>query len=326
MQLAFIIIFSFIFIITGLCIFKFRYYNQKYISTIDSKKLSIRFILGFCSLCTDLLYKLPFFKSSSTYTKTKGLVSSVYIDDTPEKNLYVHHLRLISYTVIITLIGSFLGLMYTVSLYNTNTDEIAQLTRPANGEGNQNISLITDSELYSGSIDLTIEDRKYTFDEVMKIFGEHRSAFDTHVLKNNISFLHVDSPLNFPTTWGDKNISISWFISATDIIDYSGSLISENITSEGVPLEIVATMTLDDISADICYQLIVFPPKLSDKERVETYLNKIINSNQQLTKDVVILPDNVLGFDISYSKDNKVYPTMDIYNYYFYSSYFSMFT
>lgn len=325
MQLGFFIFFAIIFFVIVLCIFIFRKYKIDYISTIDNKKISLRLVLGFCALCTDLLYKVSFFRKSNKYKKTKELISSLYVGESSEENMYLYHLKLMSYIVVSVLIGTLLGLVYSITSYDNSSNKISEIQRPSNGDGSQNISLITDSELYSGSIDLTIENQKYSFDEVMDIFFKNRASFDKYVLSDNISFLYIDSPLNLPTTWGDENISISWFISSSDIIDYSGILNSENITPDGVPLEIVATMTLDDFSADICYQLMVFPPKLSDKDKIENYINSVINSSEQLTKDTISLPNNIFGFDISYSEGNKVYPTMDIFNYHLHTSYYPIF-
>ncbi len=326
MQLAFIIIFAATLIITISCIFLFKKYKQDYVKSLNIKSSSVRFLSGFSALCTDFLYKLSLFKNSNSFKKTKRHISSLNIGESPDKCLYAHHLQLVSYAVITICLSSFLGLAYTLSILDGSTNSVVEITRPSNGDGEQNISLKTDSELYSGDINITIKDRNYTFDEVMDIFSSYRSKFDSYVLNENSSFLHIDSSLNLPSVWGKENISISWFISATDVIDYSGQLIDKNISSEGVPVELVATLTLDDISADICYQLIIFPSKTTNKEQLESYLNDIINSEYNLTKDTIALPDNILGFDISYSSKNTVYPSMDIYTRRLYSYYLYIFT
>ena len=315
MHVTFIILFAIIFITIIICVFMFKEYKKDYLKSLEQRQLSLSFLLGFSAFCTDLIYKLPSFRNSASYNKTKKLVSSVNVGGSPDKSTYLHHLRLVSYIVAIISILSFLGFAYTISLITADKNTVSNLTRPSNGDGSQSISLNTDSELYTGVIDITIEDKKYSFDEVMKIFSDIRSSFDNHVLADNISFLHIDSPLNLPSVWGNEEISVSWFIGTPDIIDYTGALIEENIVSSGVPVEIVATLTLDDISADICYTLMVFPPKVTDKDIVEGYLNKFVNSEINRTEDVVELPDNILGFNISFSQKEKVYPSMDIYSY-----------
>lgn len=308
MQPAFIIIFALIFLSTVLCVFIFREYKRDYLKTIDSQRLSLRFVLGFSALCTDMLHRLDFIKRTGVYNKSKKRLAALNTGESPEKSIYIHHLQLISYTVVVVLVVSFLGLAYTATLSDADKSSVLNVTRPDNGDGSQSISLVTDSELYSGPIDITIEDRKYTFDEAMEIFSAVRADFDAYVLNENISFLQVDSALRLPSSWGDDNISVSWYISSPDIIDYTGSINEENVVSTGVSLEIIATMTLNEISADICYQLTVFPPKVTGKEKIISYLNKYINSDKNSTKDVVSLPDNILGFDISYSTDAEVYP------------------
>ena len=321
MQIAFCILFALILVTITVFIFLFKGYKKDYINSIESTSLPPKFITGLASYCTDLLYHLPFFRKSALYNKTRKLTSAIDVGMSSDKSTYLHHLKITSNIIIVLSISSLLGFTYTISFITSDADSVAELSRPLNGDGNQNISLKTDSELYSGIIDITVEDEKYTFDEVMKIFSGYRADFDSYVLSNNISFLHVDSPLNLPNTWGDEEISVSWFISQPDVIDYTGNLIRDNIVSSGVSVEITATLTLDEISADICYQLIVYPPKVTDKELVENYLNKFINSEKKRTDDVVELPENILGFDISYSSPKEVYPTLDIYYYGYHNLY-----
>lgn len=326
MQITFIIIFSFIFLATFICIVIFRHYKDDYVKNLDKKIFSLRIVLGFSTACTDLLHSLPFFRNTRAYSKEKKLLSSINLSSSPEKNLYEHHIRLLSYIICVVVICSFLGLAYTITLTSTNREDISDITRPAAGEGNQNMTLIADSEMYSGTIDISIDEEKYSFEEAMEIFSSCRADFDSTVLGDNVSFLHVTSPLTFPSSWGEEGISVSWYISDTDIIDYSGSLIKENISDTGSSMEIIATLSLGDFSADICYQLKVYPPEASAKASIISYINDYINSDHNLTETMVELPDNINGQAISFFQEKTVYPSLDFYSHNinnFYSYYFT---
>ena len=311
MQIVFIVIFALIFIFNILCIFIFRKYNCDFIRQIDNKTLSIRFVLGFASKCTDLVQSLSIIRKSRAYENTKQRLSALNINAPADKNVYIHHLKLASYIITIVLISSFIGIAYTASQLGTSNALITELSRPSSGEGSQNISLITDSEAYSGTIEINIDEKEYSFDEVMDIFSSYRADFDTYVLGDNASFLHVTSPLNLPSTWGDENIRISWYISDVDIVDFSGNIISDNLSEDGSSVEIIATLTLGDISADICYQVKVFPTLPTDRDLLTSYVNDYINSDSNRSDDTISLPSEYNGQAVSFFEENEVYPSMD---------------
>lgn len=315
MQLCFIIIFASIFLSTFICIVIFRRYKDEYIKTLDTENFSIKSVLGFAAICTDLLHKISFFKNSKAYSKEKKLLSSINVGTSAENNIYTHHMRLLSYSIIVILISSFLGLAYCLTLADTNKENISTLTRPSVGEGKQNISLITDSEMFSGTIDISIDEEKYSFEETMELFGSYRAEFDSTVLGENVSFLHVTAPLVLPSTIGNEGITISWHISDPNIIDYSGSLIEENISADGSSLELTATLSLGNFSADICYQLKVYPPEISTKDSLVSFINDYINSDFNSTETTINLPNTINGHAISFFKEKTVYPSLDFFSY-----------
>lgn len=289
----------------------FRNYKSDYIKALDKKEFSLRFILGLAAACTDIFHKIPFLKKTNAYSKERQLLSSINVGISTDKSQYNYHLRIITYSICIIFICCFLGFAYSITISDKKEDSIANITRPSAGEGDQTISLITDNDIYSGSIDFTIKEEEYSFDEVMDIFSSHRTDFDRTVLGENISFLHIDSPLTLPSTFGDEGITVSWYISDTHILDYTGTLIAENISRDGSSLELIATFTLGDFSADICYQLKVYPPKLSAKDALTLWVNDYINSDSNSTDSIVELPKSINGYSISFFKEKTVYPSMD---------------
>lgn len=316
MQTAFTIIFAVIFSATLLGIFIFKKYKEDFLDKLekkDKKALSLQFILGFSAWCVDLCYRLPFIRKFSSYEKKKQLLSALNTDISGEKSVYLHHIRLCSYIITIVLISSFLGIVYTASLSTHKDMNLTSITRPLTGEGTKDLSLMIDSETYSGTIDITVHEKEYSFDEAMDIFNKHRAQFDSYVLGDNTSFLYITSPLNLPSGWGDENISVTWNISNTDIIDYSGNIKTENLTTEGSPLEIIATLTLSDISADICYEVVVYPSDESPAASIKSYLEDYINSKDNVTAKTVLLPSEYNGQPILFYEEKEVYPSMDFY-------------
>lgn len=222
------------------------------------------------------------------------------------------YLRCVSFSLIVTLFISLTGLIYTVSSFFSPDESVLSISRPDAGQGDTTISLIADSELYSGNIDVEVKNKKYTFEESMEIFYKYRKELDSCLLGSNKSFLMVTSPLTLPSSIGDENISVSWYISNPDIIDYSGKLINENISPDGSELEIVATLTLGENTAEICYTIVAYPSPLSSKDKLISGISEYINSSDEIYKDSITLPTEIDGIAVSFYKDKSELPSMDI--------------
>ena len=223
-----------------------------------------------------------------------------------------HRKKLVTYVILTVIFTSALADYYCISYMFLPSSQISSIKRPAIGEGNSSISINIDSELYTGAIDLEIKDKELSFDEANKLFAKYRKELDSYVLGDNKSFLKVTTPLNLPSSIGTENINISWYISDTDIMDYTGQLITENLTEDGCPLELVATLTYGNNSADICYSVIAYKTPLTPKEDLSLKLDDIINSDDNRIKDSLSLPTEIDGVPVKFYKNKSEFPSMDI--------------
>lgn len=221
-------------------------------------------------------------------------------------------LRIASFIALTTLVLSLIGAIHIVSSAFSSDEAVNSIGRPAPGQGDSSISLITDSEIYTGIIDIVVNDKEYTFDEASELFSYYRSQLDECVLGDNESFLKVTSPLTFPSSIGDEDISISWHIANPDIIDYSGNIITDNLSSDGSKTEVVATLSLGDNVAEICYSIVVYPRELSPKDQLISELTEIINSPTNITKEEISLPKEINGHTISFYKNKSELPSGNI--------------
>lgn len=233
-----------------------------------------------------------------------------------------YHLKLTSFIIVFTMSASLLGLFFTVNSLLSKRTPVTALTRPDAGESGSTISLIADSEIFSGPIDIPVDAREYTFSEAMSIFRSYRHELDECVLGDNESFLKVRTPLNFPSSIGKEHIAISWHIERPDIINYSGQPVSENISPDGSETEITATLSLGDNTAQICYSVIVYPEQPSSTDLLISNINSLINSPDNISDANVTLPSEIDGKAISFYKEKPVFPSMDIFNYYYFGSFY----
>lgn len=229
--------------------------------------------------------------------------------------------KLILFSLLSTIIISVFASIYCGNLIKTNSKSIKSISRPSSGEGDKTISINVESDIYSGTIDLEIQEKKLTFEEANKIFSKYREELDSNVLGDNISFLKVSKPLNFPSSIGDEEISISWYISNPSIIDYTGNILPENIVSEFEELEIIATLTLDDHIAEICYFIKVYKEQLSPKDKLSSFLNQTINDENLLSKNSIDLPTHMNNIDLYFYEKPSTFPPIFFYTFYYSNSY-----
>lgn len=262
-----------------------------------------------------IIFLLIFAITLILYIKLRSCINRGKVDilyKLTGKKLNEHSLKNISFILLTTIALSLIGALYTLSVVFSGMEAVTVVNRPEPGQGDSTLSLITDSELYTGNIDIPIKDKEYTFDEAALLFSQYRPELDNCLLGDNESFLKVTSPLTFIYSIGEENISISWYISAPDIIDYSGNPVSENISPDGSELEIIATLSLEDNIAEICYDIVVYPAPLTSEDMLISQLSDFINSPENISRHEIVLPTEINGHSIIFYEDKSELPSSDI--------------
>ena len=221
--------------------------------------------------------------------------------------------KLILFSLLSTVIISIFAGIYCLNLLFSKDDSIDSLSRPNIGEGDKTISINVDSEIYSGTLDIELQEKKLTFEEALEIFSKYRADLDKSVLGDNTSFLMVTKPLNFPTSIGTENISISWYISNPNIIDYTGDILIENLLTENENVEIIATLKLGEHTAEICYSITVYKTSPSKKDELSSYINTFINDESLINSNQVNLPSKMDNISLNFYSKNSSLPPIFFY-------------
>ena len=216
--------------------------------------------------------------------------------------------KLILFSLLSTIVISAIAIIYCVNLIFSEKKAVNILSRPNVGEGDKTVSINVDSEIYSGTIDIEIQEKELTFEEAMDIFSTYRQELDNSLLGENDSFLNITTPLYFLSSIGKENISISWYISKPNIIDYTGNILTDNMTAETEDLEIIATLKLGEHSAEVCYFITVNKIVSTSKEELSSYINKTINDKALLSKSNVNLPTKMNDVNLSFYSEKNSFP------------------
>lgn len=288
MYLGYIILLGTLFFSCLLCVIIFRNYHSKHNIKLNKDELPLMFLSGISMSILDILES----RRSPSFNRL----------------LYSHRLKIISYIIAAFLLCTAIGCTYLISIEFSQRKGITSLMRPDTGDGERTTTITADSDMYQGPIDITLEERQYTFEEAMQLFNSYRPSLDETVLGDNSSFLMVSSPLYFPSTIGKEQIAISWSIQDTNIIDYSGDIVATDIPSTGVETNIIATLSVSNISVDICYHVKVLPVEKSSKALLSDYINSYMNSDNNINKSIITLPNEFGGGTISFFESEAPLP------------------
>lgn len=247
------------------------------------------------------------------------------VDKLPSNSLLFKNKKIVIFSLLATICISAIGVIYCLTALLFPSNSVTTITRPSLGSDDANLSLITDSELYTGAIDIDVPSKELEFTEALEIFSKYREELNTYVLGDNTSFLEIRSPLFFPASIGEENILISWYIQDSDIIDYTGTPVWENISPDGSKTEIVATLSLGGHKAEVCYTIIVFPSTETDKEKLLSSIDALLTSDDFIYEEEIPLPTEIGGKPVTFYENKSVLPSVDISYLHFVSTFTTSF-
>jgi len=128
------------------------------------------------------------------------------VDKLPSNSLLFKNKKIVIFSLLATICISAIGAIYCLTALLFPSNSVTTITRPPLGSDDANLSLITDSELYTGTIDIDVPSKELEFTEALEIFSKYREELNTYVLGDNTSFLEIRSPLFFPASIGEENI------------------------------------------------------------------------------------------------------------------------
>lgn len=118
-----------------------------------------------------------------------------------------------------------------------NGQEISQLRRPAYGQGIQEENLEVEWRDEQGnrkkeSMTVDVIEKQLSEKEIETIFSEVRGAIEKEILGENESLKHVDHPLYLREELQEYPVTVRWFSSRPEILDWEGRH-GENIREDG---------------------------------------------------------------------------------------------
>lgn len=183
---------------------------------------------------------------------------------------------------------------------------IAQVKRNHYGEGSrrETYEVTVGDEVEKEEITIDIEEQKYTKEEIQEIFRKVTAEIEEVILGENKSLDYVEQDLNLLTEWKEYPIQIQWELDRYDVINEQGEIQQEKTKAEGTLVELTATLRYESEEALYVTNVMVYPKKKSQEEKLLSGIQGLVAKNQEKTETekTFPLPAKIDGKQIFWNK------------------------
>lgn len=144
-------------------------------------------------------------------------------------------------------------------------------------------------------LQITLQERKYTENELQTIFAEAQTQLQELILGENENLDEVRHDLKLVTVLPDTGIDVSWSLDNYDVMNLSGQLKTENLSQEGCLVKLTALLTYEEETCEYQFYANVFAPVLNEEEYMLQMLQEEIESRDSSadTEREIALPDRI---------------------------------
>lgn len=157
-----------------------------------------------------------------------------------------------------------------------------------------------------GMIDVSVEGREYTSDEIKKEFERIGENMEQYILGDNESLDEVRYDLNLVTEIPDSEIHISWETDRYDIMDAQGKKKEEMLTEEGTDIRLTATLSYGAEKEIREFYARLYAEEKSQTEEVMDRIGEEVAMSDERTRTekYLVLPKEVDGQEVYWSYGN----------------------
>lgn len=271
-----------------------RNYNAGFFDSLPRKGHALRVFYG-ASLRLYILWRRFFPEKPGS--KVNKMIKSLYTKENVRFETILYYIKKISVCICVAFGFCFLGLI--ACLTSGGAREVTSLLRNEYGEGTASYELEVSYNGSEETVELEIDERLYTDEEIYALFDEACEEVRILVLADNESFESISSPLNLVSEYGE--IDIFWEIEDTDVLDYNGNITADLDEGESITLNLYAEFSLEDISVIYTFPAVISAESLSETERLVNSIMEAIEENNDIYESEVSLPESIDGSEISFS-------------------------
>lgn len=177
--------------------------------------------------------------------------------------------------------------------------DMEYLERNPYGEGAYEETLLAKTKGKTQEITVYVEEESYTEKEAEDYIEKAKKELDKWLKKAK-----KESDFQFPKALEGNPVQISWSTGNPDVLSWDGML-GENISEEGECVEIVASISLGEITEIWKEKIRVYSPKLNEKEKIQREVQKEAELLSENPSGPLYLPKTLDGEEIHYKKTGR---------------------
>jgi hypothetical protein len=169
------------------------------------------------------------------------------------------------------------------------------LQRGIYGSGNKDVELDAVLNGKRKSLNVTVNEQEYSMNEILNIFDMTVKQLEQLILGENKSLDAVRYDMNLVERIPGSGINIRWETDNLQVLKLTGELQNENLTEQGVLVELRAMLSYADQQAVHVFHVNIYPPDLDDAEKQILKLEQKISEYEESSREdkAFILPDKL---------------------------------
>ena len=274
----------------GLSIFFIsKSYKKETLKNLSLKENPLKKIYPMTMFIEDkALWRITSFKSD----KVDKNLRAILVKEKIQEERYIYKIKKMSICVVVILFFNVIGMFISIGNWADKSNYTQEITRPEYGELSKDYELdVKNASGESETVSLSVDSKKYSQDEIYKLFDENYENVLKEMLNKNVSQDEIKEPLKLISSYSIFNIS--WKIEDTKIIDFSGNIYNENIDKEGLITYITAIFDLEDTKKEYEIGLRIIPPTLEKDKSLEEKIQESLESLNSIYDAKVKLPTKI---------------------------------
>lgn len=171
-----------------------------------------------------------------------------------------------------------------------------RLLRNDIGEGKSEVDLLIKVEGFEEQIEISagIEEQRRTKEEAQMYLSQAKDEIRAGIFQEGEDNSYVTEAINIEDSYIEGLVDADWSFSNYQIMNTDGSVIDENVPSEGFAITAEAKLTCGDYEDYFSTDFVVFPKEKSDMERIKKELEEQIYIQNQLEgEEYIYLPKRI---------------------------------
>ncbi len=277
-------------------------YEKDFVATLDEERYKLKQIFPLGLYIVDSLKRI---EKHFNFSKQEGSLKAIYVGEHIQvvKRLYLCNKIVMALLIIFAF--NILSIFSYINAANSgNLQENYIINRPVTSSQMNTISLdvyMTQEDLLvlAKEIDLEIQGRKYTEEELSKLIINAKEYIDSNILQDNRSFKEIYTNIKLVSHIPDTELYVDWEIGDYDFISSEGKINNESLETE-VDTWVKAIITYEDIKVDYKIDLTLYPKKFTQEELAYRQLLEALEKADNITdsENVLELPSEVNGMEV----------------------------